>query len=118
MSLDVIAYLFYFTMIALFVFMIWCIARATRVMKNELCPSDRILTEAEEKRELEKSIDWEKTTQMILNAIDIGKPYQYASTPEAPEDDYLDKFTASKAKRKQSPSSRATPVTKSMRGRK
>jgi len=33
-------------------------------------------------------------------------------------DSYLDKFDASKAKRKQSPASQATPVVKSKRGRK
>ena len=118
MGIEVMAYAFYFTMAALFVFMIWCITRATQAVKNELCPPDRILTEDEEARELEKSADWEKTTQMILSAIDIGKPYQFSPAPEAPQDDYLDKFNASKVKRKQSPSSSATPMVRSKRKRK
>ena len=118
MGIEVMAYAFYFTMAALFVFMIWCIARATQVVKNELNPPDRVLTEAEEERELEKSADWERTTQMILNAIDTTKSYQFTPAHEAPQDDYLDKFDASKAKRKQSPSSSATPVVRSKRRRK
>jgi len=119
MSLGLIEFLFWLAIIGLATLCIWLQAVAKRRIMAALTDEGPRRTTKRERAILE---DMKNTRLALVNDIlNLDKPYPMTVAEMLNEDDGghdLDKFNASKTKRKQKPSSRATRVVKSKRGRK
>ena len=109
--------LFFLAVFALVAIIIICSVKAYEKMMNSLHGFE---VRIPDERDLEILADMKRTRLRILDiGLSILDSYENPLPAELSEnDDYLNKFNASKARRKQSPSSPATPVVKSKRKRK